>query len=1179
MKKFFSAIAFSVLSFMSASILNCFNHIEKYEKVDAASLEKIETTAFAYIAGTSASVDAHLVIHLTENDYNGSQNLSYTDYKNKIDSLDFVNQILINGEQLNFETYNSQGFKYGSEIHINTLQPSDGTFSIRINFNGTTTDDIQSIRILKECEIPSEGYLYNTSNSIYTLKGNLTATPQDCNYDWATCMDTDVYGVSTVNNTYLGLLLTINDYPAPNGTVDGTIGDSFTTYHTGVTLDSGISVYNGYGLLSYNAANNAIWIRTSANSSTISSINVASGTILPSYHSVKASPRWPLYFRCVEAKTFEKNSKGVFPFDFDDVETEIEEVDFTSINTGWLSFKLSNSNYVTFRQSTFANSAQYNFWDKITIIDGSNNEYSLFDICDSNAHIFNFNNANVGEIAVNLVSPYSNVGTIKRIIVPAGTEFPDYDYITGTYTGIPKAYVTAQKQEFLYGTTNVFAHVLDTSVTAMGYNENGYLGFVLSNNDYPELGSTTLTMESYYANCNDVIDLSNIGLSFSHRYSLWSYGSLDDSVSPQVTGTLQYGIVYIPVGTLFPSYTYSQNTSSIPKVYRTTDNASFLYDGSKFIDISVPWTISNSIVSLETHGNIGTNDLAIDFMLDTCDWPNSVTDLDLINNTTYGNKQYKSIYNTFDKVKAYDKNGNLLPFTSEVFVNVWGKTRCISIRLVNPSIYMVDLSYILIKSGLELPTYGGFYIDESNGKYSDNSRYVIEDDYIFAFSSSNYVFVETDYVEQETSITAVEEKEQYTQNSIISLSLGTNDYSPIVSNFDIVNAYRTEFNKLNTANYITINGVKLANLEGFSNTNIYLSNDGTISIRTPGNNTGYYYINNTRVYTSDLTKYEIRIAKGCQFPSYDTLRGTAHISTCYTVSQDYSFAWFNGEYVLEDNSFNELEVEDYVVKNVGYCNVGGSDRSIYIPLTNTDWPLSSVVNKDIKNDVSCKDFLNHIEMYDVDDNLHLPLTIEIFINVWGTGSTVPSIGFRTDFNSASEIKSVIIHEGCLIPSYDKYLGNSDSWYLVRERQSFYSSKDGKFYLGSNLSEIEYAKEFNDAFEEVCTDYDGISSNLDALTNKFYAFENIYNVELSSEVKSNLQTSTNEEVLKMYSTYDYVVQKYNLNNFLNSDFSKNEVNKMPLSFSDPLSISLVISITSLLFLVGGAYFVRKKTGKK
>ena len=201
--------------FLTSIVLACFSfsviNSNKCEETRADSIDLVNTTVFSYIAGSSGSTDAHLVIHLTDNDYGGSTQLNYNDIKTKLDELDFINHIYINEKLLNFDTYNADGFKFGTEIHINTLGPTDGTFSIRINFNGSTTSDIDTIKIMKDCQMPSQGYLNNTSNTVYNLVSEINSYPANCNWDWITYMDTEIYGLSVVGNTYLGLQISVND--------------------------------------------------------------------------------------------------------------------------------------------------------------------------------------------------------------------------------------------------------------------------------------------------------------------------------------------------------------------------------------------------------------------------------------------------------------------------------------------------------------------------------------------------------------------------------------------------------------------------------------------------------------------------------------------------------------------------------------------------------------------------------------------------------------------------------------------------------------------------------------------------------------------------------------------------------------------------------------------------------
>lgn len=1168
---------------LTSLIFPCLNKRNR-EETQATSINSIETAAFVHIVNWGEV--GVFAINFAEATFSEEQTVNYASCQSKFETLDFVSHIYINGESMNFDSFNAEGFKFTSfdTIGFNQVAPKNGQFSLCIRYDaGRSYSDISTIEIDKGCLFPSPSYLAGSSSDVYSLAGKLSVSPAGVNWDWINYMESEVYKISTVDNTYLGLTLTASDFPNASGgpLADGQVGDSFTNYATHISLDNGVTMATGtYGLFCYGTVR-SIWPQTIGNPNTCSSVTISDGLIVRSYHGTKSEPIWPLYFKCIGTQTFTKvnNEWSQLPV-YED--TTIEDVNLTSINGEWLSFRLSNSDYSTFSQVNSVRSSFCNLWDEIILVDSSGISHKASEITANYAHIFNYLNAHEGEIAINLVTGYKDKGSIKKVIIPAGTEFPEFAYINGTNTNRPRYFRTTEEKIFAYDTTDtpyLEAEIRQTTISGMGFNVNGYLHFILSNNDYPALGSNTGGTETIFNDFRSKIDLSGIGLAFANNtYVLWSYNPYDDSIAPNVNGNLSNGYVTIPQGTLFPSYVYSNNSSAPPVVYKTSEDATFLYNGVEFIDVSHPWTIDNSITGLETHGNYGTADFVIDIMVSTFDWPNNVTDFDLINNATHGDNQYATKFNTFNKFIAYDNNFNVIPFTSEMFVNVWGKVGCYSLRLSSPVTNMERLAYVIIEEGLELPTYAGFYTDTGSNKYGDNSRYIIEEKMIFAYSTSARSFVEIDFIENETEVTAVNEIDPTSQNSYISFSLSSHDYSGLASDTDVFNINSTEFNQLNFSDYITINGVKLSDLDNYGTDGIYISSNGTIKLRTPGNNTGYYYLNGlNRVYTADLSKYEIRIAKGCQFPSYASLTGSNSLATCYATKEDISFALFNGQYVAEDQGYAEPIVNDNSVKEAGYLSVNSSDKCIYFRLTNTDWPNSSVVgDADIHSVINCTDFLNKIEVFDVDGHLHTPTTPEVFINVWGTGVNEASIGFRTDISSAGEIKKIVIHEGCLIPTYSNYTTHSDSWYLLSER-SFYSSLDGTFYSGTDLSAKEYACEFNEAFDDVCSGYDGISSNKVALENKFYAFKNIYQEELSASVRAAIsRSSVDADVLSMIETYDYVIRKYALEDFLSLGAAPNNssfFSSVGLGSTDTYIVVVLFSL--VLVSVGGCILVSKK----
>ena len=1156
--------------------------------VKAETFTEINETCFIKVDGNGT--DAHFVIHLTNWDYETSESLhiyegSYSTYEHKFNALDTINYLKINGEAVNFDTYNSEGFKLKREIHINAHEPRN-TISFRIGFEGSKTmSDITSIGIDKGCLLPSKAYLESNTNTAYRIPSNVHAIPQAVNWGWLTYVDTEVYEIYSFDNTYLSLTLSVNDYPTTfkEGSISYNGLTNFTDRNY-LALNNGVSVYEGYGLISYQNKANTIWVRTSANSSTVTSVSIKEGLILPSYHLLglsNTSPSWPMVFNVVNTHTFTYRDGAWVPL-FDEVETSVLEVDHTSINGEWLSFKLSNSDYTTFRQASFSASHAYNMWSEIVCYDANGNTFTLNDAANS-GNIFNYANNNENEISFNLKASYQN-GFITKIVIPEGTEFPDFSYINGATNGRPKAYVVSEEITFVYATNAssqiVYAKVIDTEVVGMALVNSQYLGFTLTNNDYPVAGTVggvnERSKEGVASNFNKVIDVSDVNTSFSDtNYCLWSYGAGHDNT---IFGTLSdtsisAGIITIPSGTLFPSYEYSKDANVYPTVYRTTMQHKFKYDGNTFTDISTPWAINTTISNVTSHGNYASSDCAIDLYTADFDWPNSFSDLVL---SSYIDS-FSTKYNLKDFICCYDSNDNLIEFSNEFFVNVWGAKGCYSIRLYDAANAMQRLSYIVIKKGLQLPTYAGEYV---TGKVGDNSYYLINQTAVFTHNYSEHSFTKVVYKETATEINSVTEINTFDQNSYISLGLSNHDYSSVTENVNIRVLDHSEMYKLNLDEYITVNGEKLSSWDLFNSLGIYVSQQGEVLFCKKGNNTGYYYIENgQRVYTEDLTTYEISIAAGCQFPSYEYLTGETATPKCFTVNSDYRFAYFNGAYVREDASFEEITVNKLKVTNVGLQVVNSSDKCFYLTIDKSDWPTNATVSNAVLSNVNR--FLSQIEVFDKDGNLHLPRTTEVFVNVWGAGSNAATIGFRTDIDNLNNVDYVRVHTGTLFPTYANHSssGANKSWYEVVFTQSFYSGFDGVFYgADKTITANQFAKEFNSAFSEVCANYDGYTSNEEKLANKFHAFENMYNYDLAEEQKSLFVTGRDGEINKMLSSYQYVVAKYGLNNFLGISFintNANILNIFGTNSDETLTYLVIISVSALTLTALFTYFKKRK----
>ena len=538
---------------------------------------------------------------------------------------------------------------------------------------------------------------------------------------------------------------------------------------------------------------------------------------------------------------------------------------------------------------------------------------------------------------------------------------------------------------------------------------------------------------------------------------------------------------------------------------------------------------------------------------------------------------FSTKYNLKDYILCYDTDDNLMTFTTEFFVNVWGAKGCYSLRLTDASNSMKRLAYVVIKEDLKLPTYAGEY---TTGQVTDNSYYLIDETVVFTHNYDSHTFNKVVYVENDTNVNSLREINNYDQNSYLSLSLSNHDYSSVAANVNIRSLDRSEMNKLNLEDYITVNGRKLSDWENFDSFGIYVTSNGEVLFAKEGNNTGYYYLEGgKRVYTDDTTVYEVSIAAGCQFPSYEYLSGQGNVPECYSVTRDYRFAYFNGSYVLEDANFENIEVNKLTINNAGLKVVNSSDKCLYFSIDSTDWPSGISVYDKVLSNVGR--FLSQIEVFDKDGNLHTPRSSEIFVNVWGSGNNGPVIGFRTDIDDINDVDYIRIHTGTLIPSYANYSsgGATNSWYEVVLTQSLYSSFDGVFYSADeSITASNFAKQFNKAFEEVCAGYTGLTSNEERLTNKFHAFANIYNNDLSDAQKALLVHGKDGQINKMLETYTYVVTKYGLNNFLGVSLINTSANTLNLFSSDVNGGTTILVITVLAILSSTIVFILMKKRK-
>lgn len=115
--------------------------------------------------------------------------------------------------------------------------------------------------------------------------------------------------------------------------------------------------------------------------------------------------------------------------------------------------------------------------------------------------------------------------------------------------------------------------------------------------------------------------------------------------------------------------------------------------------------------------------------------------------------------------------------------------------------------------------------------------------------------------------------------------------------------------------------------------------------------------------------------------------------------------------------------------------------------------------------------------------------------------------------------------------------------------------------------ISFAKDFNNQISNIC-DYDG-NTNLDELTNAWNSLSTKF-LNLSSEAQKYFKEgSDNNDILTAIEKYDYIVGKYNLNNFMNRTIMNSTPNLILINdnhFIIILSISLFALALTITFVI-------------
>ena len=448
---------------------------------------------------------------------------------------------------------------------------------------------------------------------------------------------------------------------------------------------------------------------------------------------------------------------------------------------------------------------------------------------------------------------------VTKVVIPAGTQFPSFNYTNGegtTVYTIENTYVltnnaTTAKESMDWSiSVEVEPTETEVSVTMYGFNNNR-LGIQLSQSDY-----ATANQGFEYtaiASLNTLSKITYNGVALSEASSPLE-GNIDAYLNMWTHPNTFYfpmeapvagDTIVIPKGTQFPSSAYIADGT--PNYYVTTEDATFKFDGTNWGKV---------IVFEETNVSVGVYDYAnnsIGLQLSESDYatPNQafkpvvIAALNTLSSITYNDVALKDCLGTAN-------DGQML-------LQMWTRPNTIYFPMAEPKAE----DTIVIPAGTQFPS--SAFI--ANGT---ETCYVATETVTYKFDGANWGKV-IDFEETEVSVTMYGYN-----NGRLGIQLSQSDYDTPNQGFEY-----SEISALNTMSNITYNGVALNESAPAKEGEI----DGYLQMWTHPN-TFYFAI------AESAEGDKIVIPAGTQFPSSAFIaNGT---ETCYVTTEEAIFVYVNG---------------------------------------------------------------------------------------------------------------------------------------------------------------------------------------------------------------------------------------------------------------------------------------------
>ena len=576
--------------------------------------------------------------------------------------------------------------------------------------------------------------------------------------------------------------------------------------------------------------------------------------------------------------------------------TQNTEVTALEMKNNCFTFTLSVTDFGSAGNDTSASSYKdYNFWNQIKIyLNGQSSPVTL-DYANADGDYAVGENPQKGNTFYNLWTTPNTfaVGSSLRInsaavkvVIPAGTEFPSYQYTSGAVSA-KKSFVTTEDITYVKNGSAwevyVGPSIVNTSVTGMDV-ANDSFRFTLSVTDftdgstlYNDLSASAFTDYNYWTNIKVYMDGETSPVTLE-------YANADASTNNPQKGNTFYNLfqasntfavgsavgihqkavkVVIPAGTEFPSYQYTSGAVSAKRSFVTTEEIIFVKEGGLWIEY-IP-TIERETVVDALHVRSDSGKLIL--FLSEHDYAATGGTCDI------GDKF--QVYNLLQNIVVYKSETEYSTladiYGDEKYYNIWGENGSVALDLVD-GWDGTNVQKVVIKAGCEFPSY-----EYTSGATNVKTSYKTSYDIIFTAAEqtmNNASYVQSIIVPSKPIETEVESVKIMGSTADIRLifMLSVQDYEEGLDSVPCLQRFK-DYNTMDNV-FLNIGNGRIALKDAINEDEVYYNlwgNVGSIS-----------YGLKPECTLDSITS--VIVESGCEFPAYAYTSTTSTDKVAYTTT-------------------------------------------------------------------------------------------------------------------------------------------------------------------------------------------------------------------------------------------------------------------------------------------------------